>query len=67
MVTILIIWAKMTTQGLLKIKKFWNKGFEIVIFVHDFTNNFFSLDSHYIVDMAMWLISGNSSISMTET
>ena len=57
----------MTTQGLLKINKFWNKGFEIVIFVHDFINNFFSLDSHYIVDMAMWLISGNSSISMTET
>ena len=67
MVTILIIWAKMATQGLLKIKKFWNKDFEIIISVRDFTNNFFSLDSHHIADMAMWLKSGNSSIWMTET
>ena len=29
MVTILLMSAKMATQGLLKIKVFWNKGYDI--------------------------------------
>ena len=31
--------AKFTTPGLLKIKVFWNKGYGLAIFVHDFINN----------------------------
>ena len=38
MVTILLILGKMTTLGLLKIKVFWNKGFDVIIFDIDVTN-----------------------------
>ena len=30
--------AKMATLGLLKVKVFWNKDYDVVIFVHDVTN-----------------------------
>ena len=35
MVTILMMSAKITTLGLLKIRVFWNKGYDIIIFVYD--------------------------------
>ena len=35
MVTILILSTKMATLGLLKIKVFWNKGYEVIISVYD--------------------------------
>ena len=35
MVTILMLSAKMATLGLLKIKVFWNKGYEVIISVYD--------------------------------
>ena len=41
MVTILLILGKMTTLGLLKIKVFWNKGFDVIIFDIDVTNKIF--------------------------
>ena len=66
MVTILIMAVKMTTVGLLKIKIFWNKGYDVIIFVHDVTNKILSRDSNYIIDVVMWPKFGNSSISMRE-
>ena len=36
MVTILIIPAKMDTLGLLEIKVFLNKGYDVIITAHDF-------------------------------
>ena len=66
MVTILIMSAKMATPGLLKIKVFWNKIYDVIIFVHDVTNKILSHDSNYVVDLVMWPKFGNSSISMRE-
>ena len=34
-VTILMIWAKLATLDLLKIKLFWNKGYDVMISIHD--------------------------------
>ena len=61
-----MILAKMATPGLLKITVFWNKGYDVIIFVHDVTKKILSCDSNYIVDVAMWQKFGNSNISMRE-
>ena len=66
MVTVLLVSAKITTLGLLKIKVFWNKGYDVIIFVHDVTNTISPRDSNYIVDAVMWPKFGNSNISLTE-
>ena len=66
MVAILMMSAKMATLGLLKIKVFWNKGYDVIISVHDVTNKILSRDSNYIVDVVMWPKFGNSSISIRE-
>ena len=66
MVTILMMSAKMATLGLLKIKVFWNKGYDVIISVYDIINKDSSRDSNYIVDAVMWPKFGNSSISMRE-
>ena len=58
--------AKMATPGLLKIKVFGKKGYDVIISVHDVTNKILSRDSNYIVDVVMWPKFGNSSISMRE-
>ena len=58
--------AKMATLGLLKIKVFWNKGYDVIISVNDVTNKILSRDSNYIVDVFMWPKFGNSSISKRE-
>ena len=58
--------AKMATPGLRKIKVFWKKGYDVIIFVNDVTNKILSRDSNYIVDVVMWPKFGNSSISMRE-
>ena len=34
--------AKMATVDLLKIKLFWNKGYDVIIFVHDASKNIFT-------------------------
>ena len=57
---------KMATRGFLKIKVFWNKIYDVIIYVHDVTNKILSHDSNYIVDVVMWPKFGNSSISMRE-
>ena len=66
MVTILMMSAKMATPGLLKIKVFWNKGYDVIISVHDVTNKILSRDSNYNVNVVMWPNFGNSSISVRE-
>ena len=58
--------AKMATPGLLKIKVFWNKGYDVIIPVNDFTNKFLSRDSNYVIDVFVWPKFGNSSIFMRE-
>ena len=65
-VTILMMSAKMATPGLRKIKVFWKKVYDVIIFVNDVTNKILSRDSNYIVDVVMWPKFGNSSISMRE-
>ena len=54
MVAIFMMSSKLDTLGLLKIKLFWNKGYEVIISVHDVTNKILSSDSNYIVDVVMW-------------
>ena len=66
MVTILMMSAKLATLGLLKIKVFWNKGYEVIISVYDVTKKILSRDSIYIVNVVMWPKFGNSSTSMRE-
>ena len=56
--------GKMATPGLLKTTVFWNKGYDVIIPVHDVTNKILSCDSNYFVDVDMWPKFGNSSISM---
>ena len=64
MVTILMISAKLAILGLLKIKVFWNKGYGVIIFVHDVTNKILSRDSDHIEVVVMWPKCSNSMISM---
>ena len=61
MVKILMMSAKMATPGLLKIKVFWNKGYDVIISVHDVTNKILSHGSNHTVDVVMWPKFGNSS------
>ena len=58
--------AKMGTLGLLKINLFWNKGYDVKIYVHDVTNKILSRDSNQIVYLVIWPKFGNSSTSVRE-
>ena len=53
MVTILMMSAKMATLGLLKIKVFLKKDYDIIVSVHDAINKILSRSSNYIVDVVM--------------
>ena len=66
MVAILIISTKLATLGFLKMMKFWSKSYDVVMFTHDVTDINLSRDSNYIVDVVMWPMFGNASISMRE-
>ena len=59
MVTNLMMSAKMATLGLLKIKITWNKGYEVILSVHDVTSKILSRHSNYVVDVVMWPKFGN--------
>ena len=48
MVAILMMLAKLTTSGLLKIKVFLNEGCDVMISVHDVPNKVLSRDSNNI-------------------
>ena len=52
----------MATLDLLKVKVFWNKGYDVIISVHDSTNKILSRESNDIVHLAMRPKIGNSSI-----
>ena len=58
--------AKMATLGVLKIKLFLNKGYDVIISVQDVINKILLRESNYIVDAVMWPKFGNSSFSMRE-
>ena len=49
-----------------EIKIFWDIGYDIIIFVYDFTIQLLSRDSNLIVDMAMWQKFGKCRVSMKE-
>ena len=66
MVKILMISAKLVTPGLLKIKLFWNKGYDVIISVDQVINKISSCNSRHIVGVVMWLKSGNPSVIMEE-
>ena len=53
MVAILMIPAKLATLGLLKLKVFSNKIYDVIISVNEVTNNILLQDSNYVVDV-MW-------------
>ena len=66
MVAILMISAKLATLGYLKIKVFWNKGYDVIISAHDVTNIVLLIDSKHIVDVVMRTNFGSSRIFMRE-
>ena len=66
MVTILMMPAKMATLGLLEIKLFWNKDYDVINSAYDVTNKILSRDSNYIVNVVMWPKFGNCWTSMRE-
>ena len=53
MFTILMMPAKLATPGLLKIKIFRNKGYDVVIRDYDVTNKILLRDSYDIVYVVM--------------
>ena len=54
MVTTLMMSAKMATLSFLIIKVFSNKGYDVIISVHDVTNRILSGDLNYFIDVVMW-------------
>ena len=66
MVAIFMMSTKMATLDLLKIKVFWNKGYDVIISVYDDAIKILSRKTNYIVDVVMWPKFGNSSISIRQ-
>ena len=56
--------AKLATLALVKIKVFWNKGYDVIISLPEVNNKILSLDSNNIVDVVLWSKFGNFSISI---
>ena len=54
--------AKLATLGLLKIKVFWYKGYDVIISIHDATKIVLSSDSNHIVNVIIWPKLGNSAM-----
>ena len=44
---------KLATLGHLEIKVFWNKGYEVIIFVPDVTSKILPRGLHYIVEVVV--------------
>ena len=53
MVTTLMMSAKMVSPGLVKIKVFRNKGYEVIISIYNVFNKNLSRDSNFVVDVIM--------------
>ena len=66
MVVFLMISARLDALGLLKIKVFWNKSYDVIISIYGDTSKILSRDSSHIIDVAMWPKFGTSSITMKE-
>ena len=49
--------------GLLKIKVFWNEGYDAITFTHGFAYKILLNNSNYIVDVAIWPTFGNFSVT----
>ena len=64
MVKIWLMSTEMATPGLLKIKVFENKSYDVITSVHDLINKILSRDSNCIVDVVMRPKFGNCSTSM---
>ena len=47
---VILMSAQLATLTLLKIKVFLNKGYHVIISIHDVTNKILSRDSNCIVD-----------------
>ena len=62
MVIIFMMSEKLVHPDFLKIKVFWNKGYDAKISVHGV--KILSRESNYIVDAVMWSKFCNCSISM---
>ena len=43
MIAILMISAKVTILGLLKIKIFWSQGYDVIIYAYDVINNIYQV------------------------
>ena len=65
MVTILMS-AKLAILGLLKIKVFWKKSYDVIASSHDVTNKILSRDSVWAKTVVMWPKFGNYSFSIRE-
>ena len=57
-----MMFAKFATLDLPKIKVFWNKDDDVMIFVNDVTNKVLLRESNYIVDVIMLPKFGNVSM-----
>ena len=66
MVVILMMSAKLVNLGFLEMKIFWNKVYDVKIFVHDVTRKNLLRKSNYITDVAMWPKFGNFIMPMRE-
>ena len=53
--------AKMASARLLKLKIFWNKGYDVIVSVDGVTSRILSSDSNYMVDVIMLPKFGNTS------
>ena len=53
MVLILMMTAKLATLGILEIKIFSNKSYDVIISVHDVNNKILSRESNYTVNVVM--------------
>ena len=62
MVAILMMSVKIATLGLFKIKVFWSKSYDVIIYIHDVTNQILPRDSSCIVDLVISPKFGNFSI-----
>ena len=58
--------AKLAAPGLLKVKKFRSKSYDVLIPDYDVISKISSRESNYIVVVVMWPKFGSSSISMKE-
>ena len=52
MIVILMMLAKLVAN--IWSTLFWNKGYDVIIFIQDVIGNILSRDSNYIVDMIIW-------------